>query len=100
MSRPFSTCTVYKASLGDENAFNSLIETFKINLAFGSSTQFPCSCDPPCAKPTQEQHDAMNARLQAYFKANPVKSRWDDMMPGAIGHVGPSRLDTVKKDSP
>lgn len=62
---PISTCQVCKAALGDEDVFNQLVEAMKYNLQCGHWSQFPCECDPPCPKPSDEQLDKFNERMNA-----------------------------------
>lgn len=69
MSTPISTCTVFKAALGDEKAFQWMVEAMEYNRAWGAFTQFPCECDPPCPRPTDEQIEAFNTRLEAALEA-------------------------------
>jgi hypothetical protein len=35
----------------------------KENKRFGSYTQFPCLCDPPCEAPTKVQIDELNKKV-------------------------------------
>ncbi len=68
MSTPISACQVAKACLGDEKAFAFLVEAMEYNRAWGMFTVFPCECTPPCAKPTEDQVQAFNTRLEAELK--------------------------------
>ena len=70
MSIPISTCAVCKAALGDEDMFNKLVEAMKYNLRFGAWSWFPCKCDPPCPKPTDEQLEKFNERMDATVYGN------------------------------
>lgn len=74
MSMPISACMVMKAAKGDEDAYKHLIDAYTINLKCGHYTTFPCRCDPPCELPTEEQLKKLQARVDEYFEANPVKS--------------------------
>jgi hypothetical protein len=87
MSIPISSCVVYKAALGDEQAYESLVNAYKINLACGHYSRFGCSCNPPCEVPTKEQMEVLQKRLDDYFKENPVKETgWPPSGPmGAVG---------------
>jgi hypothetical protein len=69
MSQPISFCTVSKAALGDEKAFQFLVEAMEYNLAWGAYTIFHCECDPPCPRPTVEQTAAFDKRLQDALEA-------------------------------
>ena len=68
MSTPISVCLVSKACLGDEQAFAFLVKATEYNRAWGAYTIFPCECSPPCQKPSKEQVEAFNTRLEAELK--------------------------------
>lgn len=65
MSIPISSCRVCKAALGDEDTFSKLVEDMKYNLRCRAWTQCPCKCDPPCPKPSDEQLEQFNDRMNA-----------------------------------
>ena len=63
MSTPISVCQVIAAAKGDEKAFDSLAEAMKYNMTQVAYTMFPCECNPPCEKPTDEQLEKFNKRI-------------------------------------
>jgi len=50
--------------MGDEAAYNDLRDRMRVNLQYGHWSTFPCQCEPSCPQPSDEQLDALNARLQ------------------------------------
>lgn len=68
MSTPIISCMLFKAALGDEQTYAELIRIMKNNYEYGHWSQYGCNCDPPCPKPTQEQCDALNARMELDLK--------------------------------
>ena len=68
MSTPISTCLLVKAALGDETAFNQLVEAMEYNLSCGHWSVFPCRCDPPCPQPEQERMEALSERLNRVLR--------------------------------
>ena len=84
MSLPISTCDVYRAAKGDEEAYQRLVHAFEVNVVCGHYSQFPCMCNPPCELCTEEQGIALNTRLAEQFKDKyPVGS--DGGAPGVQG---------------
>jgi hypothetical protein len=75
MSYPISSCTVIKAALGDQAAFDWMVMAMTYNCRHGMFTQLPCECDPPCPTPTEEQMVAFNDRLNKAVNANLEKNR-------------------------
>jgi hypothetical protein len=73
MSMPISSCLVSKAAFGNEEAYESLVKAFEINLECGHHTQFPCRCEPSCPTPTEDQLAALQKKLDDHFEKNPVE---------------------------
>ena len=71
MSMPLSQCLISKAALGDEAMFNELVSRMKYNLRWGAYSTFPCRCDPPCPRPTIEQIEKLNERMDVALKDEP-----------------------------
>ena len=65
MSISISVCQICKAALGDEEAFDSIAEAMEYNLRWGVWSTYPCKCDPPCLKPSDEQLEKFNERMKA-----------------------------------
>lgn len=74
MSQPMSMCINAAAARGDEEAYQKVIAALTINIACGHYSTMPCRCTPPCEMPTQEQQDALTARVTEHFKLHPVVS--------------------------
>ena len=74
MSVPIIACRVYKAALGDEDEFNSLVEDMKCNLRRGAYSRYPCQCDPPCPRPSNEQLEKFSDRMNASLKKDGLKN--------------------------
>lgn len=72
MSNPIFECTIRRAACGDEAAFKHYIHDMTINLSWGAWTILPCTHDPVCGEPTDEQIKAFNERVTKHFKDNPV----------------------------
>lgn len=62
-------CIVYRAALGDEDAFKWLVDAEEYNRHQFAFTIMPCRCDPPCARPTNEQRVALNNRVADVVQA-------------------------------
>jgi hypothetical protein len=83
MSQPISSCVIIKAALGDQKAFDWLVDAMVYNRSQMMFTIFPCECDPPCPRLTKEQEidinrrvdDAVDAKIkaaqEAYLKKYP-----------------------------
>lgn len=63
MSTPISACWVYRAALGDQKAFERLVEDMEYNLRQAAFSTYPCECKPPCAVPTDQQLEDLNKRV-------------------------------------
>jgi hypothetical protein len=55
MSLPLSQCLIFKAALGNQTAYNKLVEITKYNKYQGHFTLSPCIHNPPCIQPTENQ---------------------------------------------
>jgi hypothetical protein len=62
MSMPISYCFIVAATK-DEDVYQKLLETMKLNIAHGSFSQFPCKCDPPC-EAREEEIEILNEKLK------------------------------------
>jgi hypothetical protein len=77
MSAPISWCQIHKAALGDQQAFERLVDDMEYNRTQVMFTILPCECQPPCPKANQEQlealkkrvNDAVDARFEKRHKA-------------------------------
>lgn len=74
MSYPIHYCLVSDAARGDEKAYSQYIEAMTHNLRFGSYCTIPCTCEPCCPTPSEEQIAAFNKRVKEHFEKNPVES--------------------------
>ncbi len=63
MSQPISSCIIIKAALGDQKAFDWLVEAMIYNRSQLAFTIFPCECDPPCPRLTDKQQEDINKRV-------------------------------------
>lgn len=63
MSTPISQCLIFKSAFGDEKAYKFLLDAEDYNSTQFAYTIFPCKCDPPCQKPTEEQLSSLRKRL-------------------------------------
>lgn len=86
MSIPISICEAHKAAKGDEEAYQSLLKKMRENLKFGSYSTFGCDCDPPCES-TEEQFEALNARLAEDCTGYAISENCPPGEPGEPGHA-------------
>jgi len=63
VSQPLSQCVIFRAALGDEQAYKFVLDAMRYNKKCGHYSVFPCTCDPPCRRPTEEQGDELNRRI-------------------------------------
>jgi hypothetical protein len=74
MSHPLTDCLIARACASEEG-YVVLREAMRVNMLYGhwSTYHGPCPHDPKCytSLPTQEQIDALNARLQEDLKDAP-----------------------------
>jgi hypothetical protein len=63
MSQPISKCLIFKAALGDEKAFDTLVRAQDYNSTQFAFTVFPCECNPRCAVPSDEQLEDLGRRV-------------------------------------
>jgi hypothetical protein len=75
MSVPISECRINAAALGNEDAFKGLVAAMAVNMKRGAYSIFPCPHDPPCAKATKEQCEAVEARVLAAVREIEVQAR-------------------------
>lgn len=68
-----SSCLSVSAAKGDEAAYQTLIDTFTINLRYGHWTTYGCHHEPPCVPATDEQMAVLQKRVDEHFEKNPVK---------------------------
>jgi len=47
----------------DEETFQALVKAMDYNMAHGAYTIFPCECEPPCQRPTDEELERLNERI-------------------------------------
>jgi len=62
MSIPIRYCEFVKAV--DTGNYAGLQAKMKFNWAFGSWTQMPCNCKPPCRDLTKKEQELLNEKLQ------------------------------------
>lgn len=95
MSLPILSCWVCHACNGNEDMFNRIVERLDYNSGLGIFAIFPCECDPPCPKPTDEELEKFHKRATEAVTARrkersdkQVKSR--KIPPGAFEKfIGP-----------
>jgi len=63
MSQPLSQCIIFKAALGDEQAYKFVLDAMKYNKKCGHYSIFPCTCNPPCKQPSKEQGEELNRKI-------------------------------------
>lgn len=68
MSQPIKICTIIKAAKGDQQSFDWLVRALEINAEHGAFTMFPCDHEPRCEKPTDEQMDALNLKMEEVMR--------------------------------
>jgi hypothetical protein len=71
MSEPIAGCWILAAARGDEGSYRKVLRAMRNELASGSRTIVPCSCQPRCPQPTEEQMAALDRRLQADLADSP-----------------------------
>jgi hypothetical protein len=64
MSAPVAGCWILAAARGDEDSYRKVLQAMRHELATGSRTLLPCSCQPLCPQPTPEQIAELHRRLQ------------------------------------
>ena len=84
MSTPISVCQVIKATNGDEKMFQHLVEAMDYNLAWGMFSIFPCECDPPCVRPSEEKIAEFNDRLMAAIQERRKKAAEKSPLKGKV----------------
>jgi len=105
MSTPMCYCDWVKAAQGDEQAYEQMSKTLKMNVRIGHYTSFGCSHTPPCHA-TQEQFDALNVRLKkdVYDKleeerdAAALKFDKDGKLVTALYMAGSTYRDSFQRD--
>jgi hypothetical protein len=71
MNETIAGCWILAAARGDEGSYQKLLQATRHHLASGSRTIVPCSCQPRCPQPTDEQMEALDRRLQADLHRGP-----------------------------
>lgn len=69
MSIPLKHCLVIKAVDGDEQALKFVYDALTKNLAHGAFTVMPCSCEPPCRTPTEDDMEDLIEMLMQLEKS-------------------------------
>jgi hypothetical protein len=64
MTEPIAGCWILAAARGDEGSYRKVLQAMRHNTEFRSQTIFPCSCQPRCPQPTDEQMETLDRRLQ------------------------------------
>jgi len=65
MSEPIAGCWILAAARGDEGSYQKVLRAVRESLADGSQAIVPCTCEPRCPQPTEEQMEALHERLNA-----------------------------------
>jgi hypothetical protein len=60
---------IRKAGIGDEGAYRELLRRVLYNRKHGAYSVFPCGCNPPCQVPSDEQLEALDAKLNKDIEA-------------------------------
>jgi hypothetical protein len=68
MSFPINSHNIMLAIKDPDRYYPGLLEMMKFNMEFGSSSQFPCSCEE-CQKLTEVEIEALNQKLNKDLEA-------------------------------
>jgi len=92
-------CTVYKAALGDEQAFKWLVYAMAYNRTQVAYTTFPCECTPKCQAATKEQVELLSQRVKEALAA--MDQEWDRTHPRpSVPDFSKIMLPAIKKMMP